>query len=69
MSGASSDWTRDAAGNYVDWTQPPYREGAILRLVLIGEEAWRLPPAERIKRIQEYYLLVRREMKKKATRR
>lgn len=61
MSSAST-WTKDADGNYVNWLEPPYREGAILRLVLTGEEAHRLPLQTRIQRIQEYYRLVRREM-------
>lgn len=55
------NWTRDAAGNYVDWTKPPYSRGkGIYVFLLEGEEAWRLEPAVRTQRIMEYYALVRR---------
>ena len=63
---SSATWTRDADGNYVDWTKPPYREGAILRLVLTGENPATIPGPVRQQRIIEYYKLVRREMKKRA---
>lgn len=59
-----SDWTRDEHGNYVDWTKEPYRVGSQLYLVLDGEVPDRIPAEIRIKRIGEYYKLMRREMKK-----
>jgi hypothetical protein len=71
MAGSLKDnWTRDAAGNYVDWTKPPYRhEGSgELRLVLEGEDASKLTPDERQKRIAEYYALVRRKFKQRRPR-
>lgn len=66
MSGTSwvSDWTRDADGNYVDWTKPPHYVGGVLDLVLPGEERDRMPRAEFTKRREEYLRLRKRQMKK-----
>ncbi len=66
MSGTSleSDWTRDAAGEFVDWTKPPHYVGGVLDLVLPGEERDRMPRSEFVKRTDEYMKLTKRTMKK-----
>ena len=58
-----SSWTRDATGDYVDWTQLPYRQGGLLILLLEGEDPARLSPEIFTQRIQEYTRLVRRELR------
>lgn len=57
-------WTRDAAGDYVDWTQPPYSDGTgLVDFHLEGEE--RVLPAHVLRqRIDEYMRLQRREMRR-----
>lgn len=64
------NWTRDAGGNYVDWTKPPYRpdDSGMLYLVLEGEDASKLTAEIRQKRIAEYYALCRRNFKKRPPR-
>lgn len=54
------NWTKDAEGNYVDWTKPPYRNGCLLKLVLEGEDPESIPECVRQKRIAEYYALSKR---------
>ena len=63
---SADTWTRDAAGEYVRWNEPPYRneETGELRLFLPGERPDDVDLAEHLKRIQEYYLLVFRESRK-----
>lgn len=52
-------WTVDEHGAPVKWTAPPYKVGAVLRLVLTDEDPSKLSLAIRKKRIGEYYKLVR----------
>ncbi len=61
----ASTWTKDAAGNYVDWTKPPYRQGSIVTFVLEGEDPAKLSSEIRQKRIMEYYRVLRRDMRKR----
>lgn len=51
-----ADWTRDAAGQFVDWGQPPYRNpgSGVVRLVLDGETIKDLSSAIQRKRVIEY---------------
>lgn len=66
VSSLRDNWTRDANGDYVDWTRPPYRSpgSGILMLVLEGEIAYQLAHEIRVQRILEYYALLRREARK-----
>ena len=68
MSSLRDNWTRDAAGEFVNWLEPPYSTpgSGIICLLLEGEEAWRLSHEERMKRIVEYYALIRRQWQKRA---
>lgn len=59
---AASDWTRDAAGEFVDWTKAPYQVGGVVRLVLEGEDPDRIPSNVRDRRMREFYLLTWRRM-------
>jgi hypothetical protein len=62
----TDNWTRDAAGEHVRWNQPPYRQpgSGALSLLLPGEKPKALNLNEHLKRILEYYLLVRRDSQK-----
>ncbi len=66
MSDSRSNWTVDASGHYVDWTQPPYTEvgSGIHDLVLAGEVRHKIGDVEFSKRTHEYMLLARRQLKK-----
>lgn len=63
MNEAQNNWTDDAAGEYVRWNQPPYRQpgSGALSLLLPGEKPRVLTLDEHLKRIKEYYLLERRD--------
>lgn len=65
MGNLKDNWTRDHNGQYVDWSQPPYRQptGVVL-LQLEGEDPNQLSSNERIKRAAEYTALMRRRKKK-----
>ena len=58
----AKDWTRDANGDFVDWTAPPYQDGGVVSLVLEGEDPARIHPAVWDRRIREFYLLTWRRM-------
>ena len=62
-----SNWTVDASGHYVDWTQPPYTEpgSGIHDLVLAGEVSHKIGESELAKRRHEYLLLARRQLRKR----
>lgn len=64
QTSSESDWTRDADGNFVDWTKPPYYVGGVLNLRLPGEDAGKMPRGTWSKRNQEYMKLRKRSMKK-----
>lgn len=55
---AGSNWTRDASGNFVDWTKPPYYQRGRLCLFLAGET--NVHPDELRKRRSEYMKLTKR---------
>ena len=60
MSDLFDDWTRDAKGKYIDWTQPPYYVNGVLNVLLPDE---RDISSETIsKRITEYSKLTRRSL-------
>lgn len=65
--GLRDNWTKDASGNYVDWTKPPYRhpDSGILWLVLEHEDPEQVSQHELSRRIREYTALVRRNFKRK----
>ena len=67
MSAIRDNWTRDAEGNYVDWTKPPYRapNSGILTLLMRGESRHDMTPALHSKRLTEYCTLVRRDFQKR----
>ena len=54
-------WTKDAAGNYVDWTKPPYKRGGVINLLLAGETD--ISQHNFDKRLIEYLRLTRRALK------
>lgn len=58
-----TDWTRDADGNFVDWTKPPHYERGILNLVLPGERL--VSPEVLSRRRWEYVQLTRRRMSRR----
>lgn len=60
----SADWTRDANGKHVNWLKPPQRLGAIINFLLPGEHQDILDHATHSRRIHEYTLLNRREMRR-----
>ena len=55
------DWTRDADGELVDWTQAPYYVNGILDVHLPGEDKF-LRPDVISKRVEEYTLITRKKM-------
>ncbi len=56
------NWTRDQYGEYVRWNESPYRQSTgELCLFLPGERPDDVDQAEHMKRIHEYYLLVKRD--------
>lgn len=59
------NWTTDAAGNPVDWTQPPYMQpgSGLLQLLLEGEDPATVPSATFRKRAIEYLAIVRKRSK------
>lgn len=59
----ASNWTRDAGGDYVDWTEFPYYKNGVLVLLLEGEDPARLSAEIFTQRIREYCLLARRELR------
>ncbi|MGI9251027.1 MAG: hypothetical protein ACR2PR_07490 [Pseudohongiellaceae bacterium] len=59
------NWTLGPDGKPVIWNLPPYRQGALLSLLLPGEDPHALEDsAVHQKRIQEYYLLCWRDSRK-----
>lgn len=60
----ADNWTVDASGHYVDWTQPPYTAPGSQThdLVLPGEDRHKIEDSELEKRRAEYMKLVRRNM-------
>jgi len=60
-----SDWTRDADGDYVDWTKPPYYVGGVINFRLPGESVGNMPRATWLKRHDEFTKLRRRQMRKR----
>lgn len=63
------DWTRGPDGKFVDWTQPPYRNGSLLCLRLEGEKLDGVPHETYRRRIMEYYALIRRQIMEASQRR
>ncbi len=63
MLAPADNWTRDAQGNYVDWTNAPYRQGGNVSLLLEGEDPATLSIETITKRLQEYCSLARRTLK------
>lgn len=63
----ASNWTVDASGHYVDWTQPPYTEpgSGTHHLVLDGEDTHKIGDSELEKRRHEYMLLARRQLRRR----
>lgn len=61
----AGDWTVDASGHFVDWTQPPYTEpgSSIHHLVLEGEDYHNISGSEMQQRIHEYMKLARRQLR------
>lgn len=60
-------WTRDDDGNPIDWTQPPYKVGGVLNLILPGEDHRDSGMESEIsKRLFEYCLIVRKRRRQAA---
>ena len=53
-----SGWTRDANGEYIDWTKPPYKVGGVIDFRLPGEDY--VSHDNHTKRIGEYMKLIKR---------
>jgi hypothetical protein len=60
---SESDWTRDADGNFVDWTKAPHYVNGKLDLLLPGEDRNKMPRDVFSKRTDEYTKLAKRKLK------
>ncbi len=58
----ASNWTTDADGNYVDWTQPPHYVDGVVNLLLPGESGIEID--ELAKRRLEFIKLRLREIRR-----
>jgi len=67
VSSLRDDWTRDAEGNFVDWTKPPHRHpgSGILVLLLKSEAPCDMTPDIHSKRLTEYCTLVKRDFQRR----
>lgn len=58
-------WTRGPDGRPIDWSQPPYRVGGRVCLLLAGEQPNDLSSADWIRRTAEYTAVMRRRLREK----